>query len=127
MNSFIIFVVIAQLEQWPSIAEYSHHYIMYVIRFFPLFVVSKNFVRVTSSWELEPSYAFKILLRVASAKFSKESCGLVSRDIIGRGGWNCAFIIIIGNVYSAKRSFSLSMRSWAVDWGAKKKVKRGDY
>lgn len=81
---------------------------------------------MTSPWKPEPSYAFKILLRVASAKFSKESCGLVSRDIIGRGGWNCAFIIIIGNVYSAERSSSLSVRETESENSeVKKEVKGG--
>lgn len=94
------------------------------ILFSPFFVVSKNFVRVTSPWELEPSYVFKILLRVASVKFSEESCGLVSRDIIGHGRWNCAFIIIIGNVYSAKRSSSPSVRGRARVKRLKRRLKR---
>lgn len=51
------------------------------------------------------SYAFKILLRVASAKFTKETYRLVLRGIIGRGGWSCAFIIIIGERLFCRTKF----------------------
>lgn len=50
--------------------------------------------------EGEGNCAFKILLQ-----FNKETYGLVPRDIIKRGGWNCAFIIIIGERLFRGRNF----------------------
>lgn len=60
------------------------------------------------------SYAFKILLPVASAKFNKETYRLVSRDIIGSGVWNCAFIIIIGGTSVLRNE--VPRTDWLAGW-----------
>jgi len=102
LNSFIISAV-TQSGQW----RLSHGGIfssLYNVRR-PIFSALRCQQKFRSRDQRE-SLSRVMLSKSYYVKFSKESCELVSWDIIGCGGWNCAFIIIIGNVYFAKDEVS---------------------